>query len=211
MSKINVIFALALIVLLYIPAVTGVAKSPLIKKGIDVSSYQGKINWKKVSDSNISFVFIRSSMGIDKDCKFEDNYKGAKINNIPIGVYHYYRPNENSIRQANNLINIVKGCDLNFPIVLDIETRSTIQSDKKLIIELHRFCSKVESELGQKPIIYSGDSFFSYVLKDEFEGYELWIADYSNKPNNRCKFWQYSQTGQIDGITGDIDLNLICY
>ena len=176
--------------------------------GIDVSSYQGHINWELVSYTDVSFVFIRSSMGVDKDRKFSANYNGAKKHGLKVSAYHYYRPNENSIRQAESFLKSIRGCSFDMPIVLDIESRSTIQSDRRLILGLHKFCDKIESETGNRPIIYSGDHFFSNVLMNDFQGHELWIADYTNEPDNECSYWQHSQTGSIDGIKGHVDLNV---
>ncbi len=187
-----------------------IEKIELTERGIDVSQYQGEIDWSKVSESDISFVFIRSSMGIDgKDKCFEYNYIEAKKEGFNVGVYHYYRPNENSMQQFDNLRNVLSNKLLDFPIVIDIEVSSTIQPMDRLIIGVNKLSVAIEEEYGIKPIIYTGEYFY----KDNIEGgildNELWIANYSKHPIVDCDIWQYSDKGIVSGIKGNVDMNLI--
>ena len=176
--------------------------------GFDISHYQGIINWTLVSKEGYSFVFMRATMGIDrKDKTFERNFLLASKIDIRVGAYHYYDPNQNSRLQALNFLNSIIDKKLDLPPVVDIETCSTIQHMDSLIVGVKRFCKIIENELGVKPIIYSGDNFFQVNLIDNFEEYNLWIANYSNKPTTTCEIWQVSQTGYINGIKGDVDIN----
>ena len=96
-------------------------------------------------------------MGIDgKDKCFEYNYIEAKKEGFNVGVYHYYRPNENSMQQFDNLRNVLGNKLLDFPIVIDIEVSSTIQPMDKLIIGVNKLSIAIEKEYGVKPIIYTG-------------------------------------------------------
>ena len=153
--------------------------------GIDVSQNNGNIDWSKVKSQKktkdpIEFVVIRCTMGIDGiDRCYERNYKEAKKNGFIVGSYHYYRPNENSIRQFENFKNVVhleKG-DL-LPVV-DIEVFPSTQSMISLKSGLHRFLTLVEMEYGVKPIIYTKLSMWKDYLESEFSGYKLWVAAYS--------------------------------
>ncbi len=184
--------------------------------GIDVSEYQGDIDWDEVStifgEHQIHFVFIRATAGKDKvDAKFAKNWKAQKKPRILQGAYHYYRPDENSIAQAGNFIAHVKLKKGNLPPVLDIEQISTIQSLERLKTGLHKWLNKVEKHYGVKPIIYSGSSYFTKYLKREFKDYTLWVANYNRTKvpvRHDWKIWQYSDKGRVKGIDGKVDINV---
>jgi len=185
--------------------------------GIDVSEYQGIINWNSIDQINeghsAEFVIIRSTAGKDhRDRYFTSNFREAKKNGIIRGAYHYYRPNENSTSQARNYIKNVKLSPGDFPPILDIEKISKVQSIKSLKIGIKNWLSIVESHYGIKPIIYTGAHYYNDHLKGEFNGYVLWIANYNNVKtpckNSTWSIWQFSDNGSIDGIKGPVDLNL---
>lgn len=187
--------------------------------GIDVSHYQGDINWEHVGLINdrfvVDFVFIRATMGEDKrDRKFKRNWKAARNRNKLIGAYHYYRPNENSIKQAENFINTVELQSGDLPPVLDIEEHPKNQSMDSLKVGLKRWLNKVEKHYRIRPILYSGDSYYSDFLEKEFSDYPLWIANYNfwvQKPKEHWDFWQFSEKGTASGIRGFVDLNMYQY
>ena len=198
--------------------------------GIDVSHYQdlnSKINWDIVANKNepkISFAYIRTTMGKDgQDNSFEYNFREAKKEGIMVGVYHYYRPNENSTEQFENFFkNNPKIGDL--PPVLDIEENSVlgfINLKKGLL----NFLKLVENKYGVKPIIYTQQKFYNIYLRNQFQEYEIWIArqnGFKSLPENnemkkepilldsKCPLiWQYSGTGRIKGVNSDVDLNVM--
>ncbi|MBL1408422.1 glycoside hydrolase family 25 protein [Sphingobacterium faecale] len=184
--------------------------------GIDISEYQGKINWEEVELINqefpVDFVFVRATMGQkNKDKKFQTNWKGAQERNKLRGAYHYFRPNENSVKQAENFIRTVKLSSGDLPPVLDIEERPKSQSMDSLKVGLKRWLDRVEDHYKVKPIVYSGDSYFSDFLEKEFRDYTLWIANYNfwvEKPKGHWNFWQFSERGAVSGIKGYVDLNM---
>lgn len=184
--------------------------------GIDVSHYQGKINWDKVSNSNdhlpIGFVFVRATAGKDKtDRTFKTNFGQAKANGFITGAYHYYRPDENSLEQARNFIKTVKLAKGDLPPVLDIEQIPDEQSIDNLKTGLKRWLNTVQKHYGVKPIIYSGDSFYTDFLKKEFKGYKLWIANYSffeDEIRKEWLFWQFTDKASVKGIIGYTDVNI---
>lgn len=184
--------------------------------GLDVSQYQGQIEWEKakiVEDTfQLYFVFIRATAGKDKlDSRFHENWKNAKAANFICGAYHYYRPNENSIQQAENFIKHVRLKKGDFPPVLDIENLPKVQSMDSLKVGLKRWLKKVEEHYKIKPIIYSGEKYFNDFLEEEFKGYTFWIANY-NFFVEECKphwtFWQFTEKGSVPGIKGNVDLNI---
>jgi lysozyme len=184
--------------------------------GIDVSHYQGSIDWATLKKGNkqfpMQFVFIRATTGNDgADTEYITNWKNAKANGYIRGAYHYYRPDENSQDQAENFIKTVKLKKGDLPPVLDIEKIPNKQSLDSLKSGLKRWLVKVEKHYGVKPIIYSGESFYTDFLKEEFEGYNLWIANYSffeDEIRKEWLFWQFTDKGTMKGIEGNVDVNI---
>lgn len=184
--------------------------------GIDVSQYQGDIKWEEVGLVHdqfvVDFIFIRATMGEKKnDSKFKKNWKAARKRNKLIGAYHYFRPNENSIKQADNFIRHVKLQPGDLPPVLDIEEHPRHQSMDSLKVGLKRWLDKVEKHYKVRPILYSGDRYYSDFLEKEFSDYPLWIANYNfwiQSPKDHWDFWQFSEKGSVSGIKGFVDLNM---
>lgn len=184
--------------------------------GFDVSEYQGNIDWDKakiVEDTfQLQFVFIRATAGKDKlDTRFVQNWEKAKASNFICGAYHYYRPNENSLLQAENFIKHVQLEKGDFPPVLDIENLPKVQSMDSLKVGLKRWLTKVENHYKIKPIIYSSEKYFNDFLEKEFKGYTFWIANYNFFVED-CKdhwaFWQFTEKGSVPGMKGNVDLNI---
>lgn len=184
--------------------------------GFDVSQYQGRIEWKdieKVQDSFLlDFVFVRATAGRNvKDRKFDRNWRQSKRQNFIRGAYHYYRPNENSIRQAENFISTVRLEKGDLPPVLDIEALPGIQSIDSLKLGLKRWLDRVEVHYGMKPIIYTSNSFYNDYLYEDFEEYTCWIANYNfyvETIDRDWHFWQFTEKAFINGIDEMVDLNI---
>lgn len=184
--------------------------------GLDVSEYQGKIYWDSISnlegEFKMSFVFIRATAGKNKkDKRFDENWENAKKNNFIRGAYHYYRPNENSLAQAENFIKTVQLQKGDLPPVLDIEKLPKSQSIDSMKVGLKRWLVKIEKHYKVKPIIYSGESYYNNFLKDEFSEYPFWIANYNlwrKEMEEDWQFWQFSEKAKINGIKGLVDVNV---
>jgi len=184
--------------------------------GIDVSEYQGIIDWTKIDNIEgsfpIEFVFIRATAGNDRpDNYFKQNWSNAKKNNIIRGAYHYYRPNENSLEQAALFIKTVKLKRGDLPPVLDIERLPKNQSLDSLKVGLKRWLNKVEVYYGVKPIIYTGEKYYTDFLHDEFSDYPFWIANYNFFVENikdDWLFWQFTEKATIKGVKGTVDVNI---
>ncbi|SUJ01054.1 Lysozyme M1 precursor [Sphingobacterium spiritivorum] len=184
--------------------------------GIDISQYQGDIDWVQVNTINdkfpVDFIFIRATMGESGvDSRFKTNWKKANSRAKIRGAYHYFRPNENSLKQARNFVKTVhlKAGDL--PPVLDIEEMPVNQSMDSLRTGLKRWLGFVEAHYGIKPILYSGDKFFTDFLEKEFSDHVIWIANYNfwiDDLKDHWDFWQFSEKGSVRGIKGNVDLNI---
>ncbi|MEZ4854245.1 GH25 family lysozyme [Flavobacterium sp.] len=185
--------------------------------GIDVSQYQGKIHWDKLGtiedNFDIKFVIARATVGKNKvDNRFNENWQQIAKKNIIRGAYHYYRPNENSIAQANLFIKTVNLKKGDLPPILDIEKLPKTQSLDSLKVGLKRWLTAVEKHYNMKPIIYSGESYYNDFLKDDFPEYQFWIANYNfwrKEPENNWLLWQFTEKAKINGIDGMVDVNLL--
>ena len=180
--------------------------------GIDISHYQGKINWDKVKTSShpIEFVFVRATMGKNrKDSKFLENWKNAQKHNYVRGAYHYYRPSENSTKQFNNFKSVVRLETGDFIPILDIEKES-IFGRKNLRKGILNWLKLAEEAYGVKPMIYTGLSFYNNILKGHVNNYPIWIAAYSGKhrvKNTDWMFHQFTEKVIVNGIREYVDGN----
>ena len=187
--------------------------------GIDVSEYQGDIDWATLVDKNkIDFAFVRATAGNDtKDKNFTENWRQLKRYNVPRGAYHYYRPNENSTEQADLFIRTVRLEKGDFVPVLDIEKYSKVQSITSLKNGLLNWLTIVEEHYGVVPIIYTYSNFYEKVITDDkrFRKYPIWIAHYSEKENPKklptdWVFWQFCEDGRLEGIETNVDIDICC-
>lgn len=172
--------------------------------GIDVSHYQGHINWNKVSDSHhpIEYAFIRATMGIDgKDRWFNRNWKNAKKHQYLRGAYHYYRPNEDSDKQVENFIKSVKLRPGDMPPVLDIESLGN-RSHHQVREGVLNWLQKIEAHYGIRPIVYTGRTFYRNYLTGYLDDYPLWIASYSGKHMLEGIDWDFHQFTEKVRVTG---------
>ncbi|MCX2476690.1 glycoside hydrolase family 25 protein [Pedobacter sp. MC2016-05] len=185
--------------------------------GIDVSYYQGKINWQKVKDMEddgvkVKFAFIKATEGLlQVDPYFQRNWREAPKVGIICGAYHFFRPKRDGKTQAKfflQVVNIEKG---DLPPVVDIESLDGV-SPVKMRVELADFLNYVEVKTKVRPIIYSGLKFYEDYLEEHFDEYPLWIAHYYQPKlrmdKSRWKFWQHSDKAKINGIGHVVDFNV---
>ena len=189
--------------------------------GIDVSHHQGDIDWALVKASGVNYCFVKATEGSTwKDRKFDFNWNQLKAHGIIRGTYHFFRPNAPIERQVNNLVSKVGKLEPgDLPPVLDAEvpdswTRFSLNKRLQMIDD---WMIGVEEGLGIEPILYLSPSFADEILKGSkrVKKYTLWLAHYTSRPSPRVPapwddwtFWQYSETGRLDGIkTNTVDLN----
>ena len=184
--------------------------------GIDVSHYQGEINWKMLKQTRqgkfpVEFIFMKATEGGDfSDDRFVANFDSAKVHGIIRGAYHFYNPKTDADKQADFFIRSVKLEPGDLPPVLDIEMKS--KDMKKLQEDLKIWLRKVEDHYGVKPIIYASYKFKTKYLNDSiFNTYPYWIAHYyvdSVRYQGEWKFWQHTDVGTLPGIDEKVDLNV---
>jgi len=184
--------------------------------GIDVSHYQGNIDWKNIEyeQDSLSFVFVRATMGTNRrDSLFLKNFKQAKSKDFVTGAYHYYDPNQRPEGQAKNFLQIISLENGDLKPVLDIEKKGKY-SEKEMISHLKIWLNIVERELGVQPIIYSSFFFWEKYLKKDFGHYNHWLAAYSVKARLypvtlNADAVQYADTLRVQGVSGPVDGNKI--
>lgn len=185
--------------------------------GIDVSYYQGKIDWGKVKqmkddDVQISFAFIKATEGLLLvDSYFQRNWREAPKVGIKVGAYHFFRPQKKGLWQANFFLQTITVENGDLPPVVDIESLDGI-SPEKMRKELNAFLAQVEKKTKVKPIIYSGLKFYQNYLKGYYDGYLFWVAHY-HQPKIRLErkewhFWQHSDKARVNGINHKVDFNV---
>lgn len=196
--------------------------------GIDVATFQGTIDWKKVKEDGVEFVFIRLGYRgaiegiLHTDDQFEANYKGAIENGIKVGVYWYCQPadEKEAIEEADYVLDVLNNRYIDFPIVCDFEetefydgsvSRLQGYSKSQYTSLAKAFCEEIEKH-HQKVIIYSFPYWIDNCFNmEELSEYPLWYASYTKNPSSELPIvmWQYTNEGHIDGINTDVDLNLL--
>ncbi len=189
-----------------------IESSTINTSGIDVSSHQGKIDFGKVYRGGIGYVFIRATDGVTyQDPQFRTNYQNAKAAGLIVGAYHFYRNEDDPLEQLNNFTrntDLTKG---DLAPVVDIEKLSK-SGDGNFVKDLTVFLDGLEKHYHVKPIIYSGKNFTNAHLA-HFSDHVLWLAEYGvEQPEipewwDNWAFWQWSQSGRVDGITQVVDMS----
>ncbi len=186
--------------------------------GIDVSRYQEEIDWEAAAKMRIKgiqfeFVFMKATEGErHRDRFFQYNWQRAKEQKLIRGAYHFYNPNINSAKQAKLFISQVTLEKGDLPPVLDIEQTGKYTTSN-LRKGLKNWLNIIEKEYGLRPIIYTNQNFYRDYLQGHFEEYPCWIARYGGVspeyPSPEVwSFWQHTDQGLVNGIAGEVDLNV---
>lgn len=192
-----------------------------MKKGIDISYHQGKIDFAKVKKAGIDFVIMRSSYRQKVDAKFHEYVKGCDDNNIPIlGVYHFiYALNEQqALEEAKFCVNEVRKAGLNSVYIFSDFEYDSVKKAAESGVTLGKeecnkfteiFCKYVESQ-GYKTGIYTNNDYYkNWYHINLLNKYPIWLADYSGGPDHTCLLQQFTSSGQVNGIKGRVDMNYL--
>ena len=192
--------------------------------GVDVSEYQGDIDWEKVRASGIEFAFIRIGYRqygggkIEFDKKYTENIEGAIDAGIKVGVYFFSQAvsEEEAIEEADVVIDAIAPYDISYPVVFDWEmiygenARTDTVGVETLADCCVAFCERVRSA-GYSPMIYSNKNTSLMKLDlPRIKDYDFWLAEYNTKPTYYYNFdiWQYASDGYVPGISGEVDMNI---
>ncbi|RZS99032.1 glycoside hydrolase family 25 protein [Aquimarina brevivitae] len=190
--------------------------------GIDVSHFQGEVDWKTIKNHNISFAYAKATQGTHfVDPKFKENQKNTKLADLKHGSYHFYISNENPALQAEHYIKTIQDLEEGQMLpMLDLEmggmkgSVSIAQFQEDVI----KWLTIVEEKLGARPIIYTNNPFANkYLDHPKFAKYHLWLAEYGVKNPRTPKtwkqkgwaIWQRSEKGTITGAHGQVDHDIV--
>ena len=192
--------------------------------GIDISKWQGEVDFEKIRDSGCEFVIMRIGVMKDKnseltkDKNFDINYKNAKNAGLKIGIYVYSEANNvnTAISNAEFIIDNLNGDKLDFPVVFDWESWeyfNDMEMNLHMLNEMYDAFDNRLKEAGYDTMLYASEYYLNNVWLD-LKDYKIWVAKYSTKfpeiknKNNNFTIWQNAQTGKIDGIDSNIDMDI---
>ncbi len=195
------------------------------KFGIDVSYHQGEIDWQQVKEAGVEFVILRVGYRgygqegkLVEDTKFQEYLKGAKAVGLDVGVYFFAQAinEEEALEEAEFVLSILGETELELPVVydpesiLDDESRTDDVTGEQFTANTIVFCNRIE-EAGYEAAVYSNMMWEAYMLDlSQLSNWMIWYADYEALPQTPYDFqmWQYSESGEIPGIEGVVDLNV---
>ena len=195
-------------------------RGALAVPGIDVSRYQGDIDWRQVRASGIDCAFIKATEGGDRiDDYFDEHWSKTKAAGVPRAAYHFYYFCRPAAEQAAWYIKNVPNDRSAMPPVLDMEWNPDSPTCRKrpdpatVRSEMKTFLSMVEKHYGKRPIIYTSVDFFDDNGLSSFRGYPYWLRSVAGHPDDKYArhpftFWQYTGTGVVPGIRGNADINV---
>lgn len=191
-------------------------------RGVDVSSYQGKIDWQTLSSQNIDFAYIKATEGSTfQDSCFKNNWAEAKKTKLYVGAYHFVSFESSGKKQAANFIATVPDKKDMLVPALDVELYGRFNDhplpEKDAEAILTPLIETVENEYGAKPVIYCTRASYDLYIKNNYSDYPIWIRSIFSKPaisgSKEWTFWQYSSKGRLRGFEGKekfIDMNTFC-
>jgi len=186
-------------------------------RGVDVSEYQGDIDWPLLCKQGIAFAFIKATEGSQYvDPRFSDNWEQAAKARVKVGAYHFFSFDSPGSTQSENYITTVDRKEGMLPPVVDVELygeyKRTPKQASDVWPELDCLLDALEKEYGVKPILYATQSAYNLYIKNKYVGYCLWIRSvYTYPAVQGWTFWQYSDRMVLEGYSGverHIDMNL---
>ena len=193
--------------------------------GIDVSSHNGSIDWSAVANSGVDYVIIRcgyrgyGSGALVEDSRYRTNINGALNAGLKVGVYFFSQALDEieAVEEASMVLNLISGYQITFPIFLDVEYSNSAHNGRADGLDVatrtavcKAFCQTI-TNAGYRAGVYANKSWLeSYIDTNQLSNYRIWLAQYAKEPTygGRYDMWQYSCTGSIAGIKGNVDLNM---
>ena len=195
------------------------------KKGVDVSTHNGMVDWKTVEQGCVEFAIIRAGFGntaSQQDRQFSANMKGTLEAGVPVGVYwfSYARSVEEARTEAKACLEVISSyqSQIVYPVFFDFEYDSEEYAEEAGVVVNARYVTDVTKAFcetiaaaGYRAGYYTNQDYYKNKLyPTELEDYELWLADYTGGPAYECSIQQYTSTGKLEGISGNVDMN-ICF
>lgn len=197
--------------------VNGAAAGKYPVRGVDVSHYQGEIDWQVLAGQEIRFAYIKATEGSSyTDEKFAVNYAEAGKTPLRVGAYHFFSFDSPGITQAEHFIDTVEARQGMLPPVVDVEfygnKKENPPEPDQVERELRDYLELAERAYGKRPVIYAAMDTWELYILGRFDDYPLWIRDIWREPvPDGWTFWQYTNRGRLEGFSGEegfIDLNV---
>ena len=186
--------------------------------GIDVSYHQGLIDWAAVKKAGVRFAILRAGFGREisqKDGCFEENYAACKAAGIPVGAYWYSYATDTAAarKEAATCLKAIEGKSFESPVWFDQEYEPGIKAltDRQRVEIVKAFCNTLEDAGYYTGLYCSRDWLKNYLIPNQLKAYDVWVAAYASDPGSvplPYGMWQYSSTGHIQGIAGNVDLDV---
>lgn len=181
-------------------------------RGIDVSHYQGSVDWPTVADAGVVFAYAKATEGVTYvDPRFAANAAAAPAAGVHFGAYHFFVPTDDASAQAAHFLSVAAPKSGSLPPVLDLE--KTAGGSDTLAQDAATWLAHVRDKTGCTPLVYASPAFYDAHLGDALSDYPLYLADYATSPRvptgaGPLVLWQHSQKGTVSGVPGHVDLDL---
>ncbi len=210
---------LALLLFLGIVHINNPSKAKYPVNGVDVSAYQGQVDWDTLSSQDIDFAYIKATEGSTfKDSCFEYNWKEAGETDLRIGAYHFFSFESSGEKQAANFIDSVDVIPMMLPPVIDVEYYGKYQNEDDIDVveiraELRNMINILKEEYGVNPVLYVSEETYNTIVAQEFSDCDIWYRSVYGKIDGDLDwtFWQYSNRHRLNGYEGEepfIDMNV---
>ena len=186
-------------------------------RGVDVSHYQGDIDWEQLRAQGVMFAYIKATEGASfVDGAFQTNWENIVRTDLRAGAYHFFSFESPGQNQAENFIETVSPIDCMLPPVVDIEPYGRFKTIKDIpdaVAEIGVWLRAIESAYGMRPVIYTTEAFYKDCISDAFPDHDIWIRSVYGRPPEsvRWTFWQYASFARLKGYQGKerfIDMNV---
>lgn len=188
----------------------GTAVDGILARGIDVSHWQGSIDWERVADDDISFVMLGTRYNGQTDPRFHENAQGAARAGVKLGAYIYSYATDIAMAEAEAdfILDLIKDYPISYPVAFDVEADVQRPLSPDLLADMiNAFCQKIEAA-GYHPVLYANDYWLANEINMERVKYDVWVARYETRHTfGDPVMWQASSTGRVDGITGNVDID----
>lgn len=184
------------------------------KQGLDIYYASGKVDFNELEKQKIEFVYLKATDGLNyTDPTYQQHVKALEKTQLLSGAYHFFRPADDAVKQAQQFVEQVHLSKHQLPPMLDVEKSGSL-SPTEIKKAVKQWLSYVHTALKCKPILYANGYFWSEYLGVEFNQYAFWLADYATTPTlpdglKNWRIWQYSEKGRIFGVQNTVDLDVL--
>lgn len=179
-------------------------------KGIDVSHFNGDIDFARVAADSVEFVMIKATEGVTHvDSRLDDNWRGATDNGLKVGFYHFFRFDRGGVKQGRHFLRTIGDRRSDLPLVIDVETAGNPEVDYYRVVGRLRDLLGYLRRHGRRVMIYSNPETYDTYIRGNFDDVDLWMASARTAHANGDdrSLWQHSHNGHVDGIATEVDIN----